>query len=356
MTQSLPHALRGWLDRRMDEMLSAPRMWGSDESIELQILLLLELKSFVRHPSSLNNDPRRVIDAYLGFLRDRFPSRPNMPLHQLLSAEPQQFSAVLSEFRALLDSLVLDENPFEHSELAIELRFSEERRPNATALTGYYEEFRRATRAIVGGKQGGRPTKNVESATDFSIDDVRVTPRNGKPASALLLLGLPNNQQDFDTHKLVREGLAGLATMVEWAASTAELNTLAMDDVETRTRTAVQALRVMPRRGVEKVSLGGKLMGRAKPIVLAPAQQSRLVEVASAGTTPISFDRTDEVRAVDLDRGFIRLGKSPRVVCYVQQDELVKVTEVGVRARVLGDLYKPPSGAAFVLVRGLDVV
>jgi hypothetical protein len=351
MSRNVRHGLISWIDQRLDDMLQAPRMWGSRESVELQSLLLVELKAFVRHPSHSAEKPRYAVDAYLNFLRQHFPSRPNLPLHELLDEQPESaFTDKLVAFRSYMDQLVLDENPFEHSELAIDLTFSSDREPNATAFTSYYEEFRRATRAIVGSGKSGRPTKSVETATDFSIEDVRVTPKNGKPASALLVLGPPVGQQDFEVQRLVRDGLAGLVTMTEWADTNSELKGLAMDDLEGRTRTAVQALRVVPRRGIQSVRIGGKLIGRVKPIELRPEQEKRFVEVIGAGTSPEAFDVEDEVRAIDLDRGVLRLGKKAKTTCYVRPDHFANVAEVGVRVRVVGSKFRPLNGSPFVLV------
>lgn len=63
-----------WIDARMDSMLAAPRMWGSREAVELQALLLVELRSVVTRPVDDAKDPRRVLDAYAEFLARRFPN------------------------------------------------------------------------------------------------------------------------------------------------------------------------------------------------------------------------------------------------------------------------------------------
>lgn len=356
MSTSFHDWLITWVDDRCDEMLRAPRMWGSQEAVELQSLLLIELKTFARQPSFSSEDPRYVLEAYASFLRRRFPRTSASPLHKLLHDKPEaEFVDVLQDFRELMNRAVLDENPFEHNELAIDLTFVHDRTPTVTAVTSYYEEFRRATRAIVSSGKGGRPTKSVEQATDFSIEDIRVTPKNGRPASAMLVLGPPGvGQQDFETARVVREGLANLLTIAEWAGSDAELSSLAMDSVEERTRTAVQALRVVPRRAIQSVRIGGKLIGRAKPIELQAEQEMRFVEVIGAGAAPEDFDVKDEVRAIDLDRGFLRLGKKSKITCYVRPDQLASLAEVGVPARVIGKRYRPPTGASFVLVDRLE--
>ncbi len=77
--------------------------------------------------------------------------------------------------------------------------------------------------------------------------------------------------------------------------------------------------------------------------------ERRLVEVVGASTTPRPFDRFDEIRAFDIDRGHLILGKD-RLRCYVRADQVPKVVAVGVSARVVGRLFAPIVGKPFVLV------
>jgi hypothetical protein len=53
-----------WLDERLEGMLLRPRMWGSNLAVELQVLLLLEMRSLVVDRERENRDPGRVMDAY----------------------------------------------------------------------------------------------------------------------------------------------------------------------------------------------------------------------------------------------------------------------------------------------------
>ncbi len=90
-----------WIDARMDSMLAAPQMWGSREAVELQALLLVELRSVVMRPTVDAEDSRRVLDAYAKFLARRFPNATPAPLfeHACREALPETtFTSVLREF------------------------------------------------------------------------------------------------------------------------------------------------------------------------------------------------------------------------------------------------------------------
>ncbi|MCC6525918.1 MAG: hypothetical protein IT373_24940 [Polyangiaceae bacterium] len=347
-----------WVDQRIDEMLKAPPMWGSNEAVEMQVLQLVELRALALRPTQELETPRRVIDNYLAHLRQRYPSRPPLPLHRLLAdAEPSEFRSVLEAFRSALALTTLAENPFEHSDLALRLTFQSNRRPSASAFTGYYEEFRRATRAIVRPAESatGRAKKDIETATDFSLEDAEVTPPNGEPAQVLLRLGAGLGQRNFEAEGRVRDALSSLVTIAEWAESAAAVSELQLDDVDQRTRTAVQALRILPRRGIATVAVGGRLVGRSRPVELHPAHEKRLLEVVGAQMTPEDFDETDEIRAIDLDRGHVVLGKEARHQCFVRPDQLGEVAFVGVPARIVGQRYRALVGRPFVLADSIDV-
>ena len=84
-----------WITARLDAILGAPRMWGSRESVELQILTLLEMRRVV-----LGEDPGEVLLQYPAFVRKRYPNGYNRPLHKILASEPEaEFVRVLGELR-----------------------------------------------------------------------------------------------------------------------------------------------------------------------------------------------------------------------------------------------------------------
>jgi hypothetical protein len=351
--KGLRATLLDWTNQRLSTLLEAPRMFGSDEAIEMQALLLLELKALVLQPEREIANPRRVFDIYTTYLNRTYPRKPNRPLFEIV--ERDDFGLNLAkELHKFLDAFtptLLEENPFEHNTLAIQLRFKPDQLPTAAAVTGYYEEFRRAARSFARrpGTTSGRVSKDVENATDFELADLRLSPKNGAPAEALLLLGGGVGQQSTIASELVRSAMSSMISMGEWAGTAEGVERLPVDDVGRRTHLALQTLRILPRGEVAEVGIGGQLIGRARPVVFRQDYERRIVEVVGASTTPEPFDHVDEIRAFDSDRGQLTLGKE-RLRCYVRPDQVPKVVAVGVSARVVGRLFAPIVGKPFVLV------
>jgi hypothetical protein len=344
---SLRDTLVSWVDQRIADVLAAPPMWGSPEAVEMQVLQLLEIRALALRPGQELADPRRVFETYVAYLGRRFPKSPQQPLFTLVNDDEEALVAGLRGFIDALRPSMLEENPFQHSALAIRLVFEKGHAPVTSAFTGYYEEFRRAARAVARplGKATGRVSKDLEVGTDFTLDDARVRQENGAPAEVVLRLGTGSpEQQILFPGNQVRDALSGLLTMAEWADSDATIEELPVDDAEQRTRLAVQARRLLPSRGIETVSVGGQLVGRSKPVEFRGAHERRFLSVIEASIAPQPFDERDEVRAVDLDRGMIALGKK-RVPCYVRPGMLGEVA-ARLRARACaGTALSAPRGA-----------
>lgn len=349
-----------WIDRRTRDMLETPRAFGSDEAVEMQVLLLLQLRAIALRPALETEAPGRIVDAYLSYLAKMYPHKPHRPLSQIV--EPDQLgkslAAELRKAVAVFTQQMLEENPFEHSDVVLRLTFEPGRTPATSAFTGYYEEFRRAARAVVRapGKRTGRVTKSIELATDFALKDARVTPENGAPAEVLLLLDANRELHDAAAAQQVRDALSGLVELGAWAGTSEDIAHAPIDDVERRTRVAVQALRILPRRGVASVGIGGRLIGRSRPIELKAEHARRIVAVIGAATHAEPFDRHEVVRGVDLDRGLVILGSSrkDRLPCYVYPDQLGDLAIAGIGARVRGQLFRPVFGHEFVLADSID--
>lgn len=354
---SLRETFVHWADQRIHQLLSAPGMWGSLEAVEMQALLLLEMRALAHRPEQELEEPRRVIEAYFEFLREKYPLK-SEPLSALVHDEGT-FTSLLGEFVARLEATMLAESPFERSDLAIQLTFQQGTRPTISAFTGYYEDFRRATRAAVqeGTKPARRPKKDIERATDFVLEDAVVTEPNGAPGKVLLRLGRPAGQGDWQAEGRVRDALSSIVTLAEWAGSDAGVSDLAIDTVEQRTRTALQAVRLVPRRGIQAVELGGKLVARSRPVELVAGHEKRFLQVVGDRAPVDSFDESDEIRAIDLDRGWIGLGRGrPRLKCYARSEVLTAIGEVGVRARVIGQRYRPANGQSFVFADTIEIL
>lgn len=93
------------LDTRLDEMLGFPGkdcgldhgLWGSCESYELQVILLLELRFFPY------DRERRLMDAYHSFFSRRFPEKGCRYLSGMRTLPVSELSRQLGDFRKHLE-------------------------------------------------------------------------------------------------------------------------------------------------------------------------------------------------------------------------------------------------------------
>jgi len=348
--------LIGWVDERLDALISAPPMWGSNEAVEMQALMLFELRALALRPEEMVKTPGTVFDTYTTFLRERFPDLDPAPLCELASAP---FEKTLAEFRSLLAAHILPEDVFQHSDIVVRLQYKPRQRPTALSFTTYCDDVRRAARAFArnADKRTGRVRREVEAVTDFSLKDVRLTRPGGAPAEAWLLLerGYPEQPHLFAVEE-VRDALSSLASTAVWLDSDEPVSSLPIDTNEARVRVAVQILRLLPRRDVDVVEIGGTLAGAHKPFSLRASHEQRCVSILTAQSRPSAFDESDEIRGIDLDRGTLILGKRRRLTCYVPPFLLgTEVREVGVHARVRGQLYRPPLSPAFVIADSVRI-
>jgi hypothetical protein len=95
----LQRTLLEFIDERIDSLLRVPAMWGSDESVELQLLQLLELRLLTLSPS-LKDEVARVQQDYVRYVREKFPGEPPEPLSALLARHQRSadLSGMLREF------------------------------------------------------------------------------------------------------------------------------------------------------------------------------------------------------------------------------------------------------------------
>jgi hypothetical protein len=180
------------------------------------------------------------------------------------------------------------------------------------------------------------------------------------PARAQIALGAPYGQQTMPAGDRVREALAQILDVVARAEAEGTGAVLEFGrelDAETRTRALVQTLRVLPRGGIEEVKIGGSYVARS-PVRLRRMHAPKVMEAMAQNTAASFYDRTSLIRAIDLDRGSISHGNGikDRVACYVPATLSERVTRVGVRARIVGKLYSPSTGQAFVIAETIDVL
>mgnify|MGYP000473401729 CR=1 FL=1 len=358
------HDLIAWADQRIRDMLDAPRMWGETlETVELQVLMLLEARALAVDPSREARQPRRIFDAYVKVLAERFNVRPPQPVHRFVDEDESRFVAIMRALTAALsdESEGTDSGFFERSYLGLELNFKPDEAVAARTVTGFYEDFRRATRSLarMGGGRTGRVEKAIEVETDFELEDMEITPQNGVPARARIMLGAPRGQKNWVGETQVRTALHQMVEVAERAGAGVgrDLERFGEElDPEIRTRALIQTLRVLPHRGIDEVKLGGTLIGRATPVCFR-ANHDRAVRAAIAvDTKPSAYDNHGSIRAIDLDRGFILHNyHGRRIPCYLSPDRSEEVTQVGVRAHIVGKLYKPRDAQWFVMIEKITI-
>lgn len=132
----LQRTLLGFIDERLESLLRVPEMWGSDESVELQLLQLLEFRLLTLSPS-LKEEVARVQQEYVQYVRGMFPGEPPESLATLLSRHGRgaELTGVLRGFvdmerrraqeamdrfpsgRRLLDDVPGQHRPLRHYEL-----------------------------------------------------------------------------------------------------------------------------------------------------------------------------------------------------------------------------------------------
>lgn len=89
-----------FIDERLNHMIEAPSMWGSSESVELQILQLLEIRSLVLGAPDGQSHWHHVQTDYERFIAAQFPGSPPTTLTALLDQEPGKVIPLLAQFVA----------------------------------------------------------------------------------------------------------------------------------------------------------------------------------------------------------------------------------------------------------------
>ncbi|TMQ14590.1 MAG: hypothetical protein E6J90_01830 [Deltaproteobacteria bacterium] len=99
---ALAATLLRFVDERLDHMLEAPQLWGADESVELQILQLLEIRLLIAAQRQGPEDWRQVQLDYERFLAEQLPGSPPITLTARLGAERRgELWSLLAAFVAM---------------------------------------------------------------------------------------------------------------------------------------------------------------------------------------------------------------------------------------------------------------
>lgn len=110
-----------FIDHRIDTIKRYPLMWGSYEAVEMQLLLLLELRARIKwdelQPQSVAVSVDRTLSyEYGNFLAKAFPFSPKTTLAGLIEAEPcdrrdEAFVKKFTEFEERWDSVIAGRLP-----------------------------------------------------------------------------------------------------------------------------------------------------------------------------------------------------------------------------------------------------
>lgn len=371
---SLRQALLVFVDERIQRMLARPAAWGSEESVELQVLQLIEVRALAMHPDI---EPQRLFKllqrAYERFIEDNIEGSGPDPLATILQNHNRltEFGPLLNKFVTSWEYAQRDENPFEEHDIVVRLTLKDQYEEPPTATIGhYYETFRRVVRALARDNLTGRTPKEIEQATDFRTPDLQVMRKNGTPARVVMPLrippgpALPASPGAGTGAAKVRSAMSHLITVAEWArndSSIAELNNL-LPDGEKRQRVAFQALRLLPSKddACSLVELGGREIGRIRPVELSPIMFDRFTEVVSFGQQPTPFDIAGVVRMLDLDQGTLALkvrGTQRRIFFGLRLTETeIPPDLLDMKIRLSGDTYRDPLQRTFSVATKLEVL
>ena len=365
-TPRVDHDLVLWTDQRIRDILDAPRMWGGClESVEFQILTLLQVRAVLVDPAREFQAPRRILDEYVRALSERYQVSPPAPVHQFVGEEDDaRFVQIMTDLaEALSDKVEPGQDDFFASAyLGLELLFKQGCSVAARTVTGFYEDFGRAARSLArfGTGRTGRVERSIEVETDFELKGIEIIPMSGPSARARITLGPPRGQKDHVSEAQVKTALGQMVEVIERADSSSErdLARFGADlSAEARTRALVQTLRVLPRRGIDEIKLGGTLIERKIPVSFRANLDRKVRSAIAADMEPVPYDTIGSIRAIDLDRGFIVLHsrQSGRVQCYLSPERSEAVTQAGVSARVIGKLYSPRESKPFVMVDDINI-
>jgi len=379
---TLREQIERWVDATLDAMIARPRMYGSLESVELQALLLLDLRAFVARPEAESQAPGRVFDAWLSAFKRRHPSMGNaMPFATLQrlyrSDEAVQFrelTEALAEFRQRLVNELQPDNPFAQHDLALAVRMQKGKRlPPASRIGSFYSLVGQVMRSVVRRSRGrGLLSREYEDAIAvFPAGGFEVIPENGIGAQIVMPFDWPRAEQTvlptIDTpEQFAREAFTRFVDVAAWASDDEPIQRLvqAVPDVPSRTRIALDAMRLLPPMGgdIEAVEIGGRAIHRALPVSLRPNARDRLLSVLTHDQTPTSFDGVGTLRMVDLDEGRLRLrgidGRKDSIEVWLTGSDAVAhaATLLGRAVRVEGTRFVRSSGQVFVVAAHLNPI
>jgi len=90
--------INGFIEDRLNAMLSRPAMWGTMFAVEMQVLLLLEMT--VLHRLSIEEFRK----SYCDFINEKAPDPRPVPLAFRVDDDINRLASILTEFRSILSA------------------------------------------------------------------------------------------------------------------------------------------------------------------------------------------------------------------------------------------------------------
>lgn len=266
MSDALAEAV-AYIDRRLATMKRAPRSWGSPESLELQALLLLELRTFLLRRRTYASDPYEVRDAYARFVAHRLPENPGRFMADVLPADrlARELPDLVAALRDEVVSTLGPEDPFQTAAVAVEVRFpSGLVNPPFGKAARYVGRLLSTIGAIVR-ETGGRSTDAA-----FPVPDVRFSSSDAARPSVMFAFDPPRGESFAINAHL--EALRKALLVVDCASVDQERGLAQMCDLfrepHERVMIAQKVRRLRFTKGIDEVQIGGEALNRA-PVLLS---------------------------------------------------------------------------------------
>ncbi|WP_437905175.1 hypothetical protein WME95_43855 [Sorangium sp. So ce327] len=351
-----------YVDEGIRAMRRAPAMWGSPESLELQALQLLELRTLVLRPQTFQRNHRETMRVYRDFVAQAMKVEPSRLLASLLEERGivEELPTMIAQLYAELQARLPEEDPFESADLVLEMALESGKEPSFSSVCSYYEHFQKALRGIARHSVKKKERALVTQATEYAIPEMRVIHDKAGARMQVSLVQPTGQQLMLDgssfAENAVRDAVTHAMHVATWAdeeQAPETLHVLFPHEAQRKVITA-QTMRMLPEQGIQEIRVGGRLLGGSEPISLKPHQAPRLIPVLKEGEKPKRFDRTGTVRAVDLDQKWFRIRYgSTTIKCWAPEhpEWLQKAADAMASkqmVRVVGDEFRAPSRRPFV--------
>jgi hypothetical protein len=301
--QDLTHALLEYIDDRIGTMQTAPGSWGSTESLELQALLLLELRTFILRRGIYANDPFEARNLYIRFIRNHFPGA---PASFMVDAAGDQADAMVPNligqlYRSFVERLP-QESIFDTNKVALEVQFPDEySEPLLVAVCEYVVRLQKTVAASITSHAAYKGYKLT-----FPMPDIRVAPANGKGPKVSMSLDAPMPVQQglgdsFIPENAFVDALNTVLTTIDTVTSGVDAKRLAMSTLK-------RASAMIPGGDIQSVVIGGTSIPERATVSASDAHL--FATLFDKDTTQVPFDEIGSVDILDFRQGWFHLDAS----------------------------------------------